>query len=126
VQAVISVLMFFHGLTAPSGPRPPLRVSTITHRHITLGGTPLDEWSSRRRDLYLTTHNSHSRQTSMPPGVFESTIPASERLQSHTLRRAATVIRLVTYSDLKPNIKIIFKENNSSTLNLWVHQLLYS
>ena len=29
---------------------------------------PLDKWSARRRDLYLTTHNSHNRQTSMPPG----------------------------------------------------------
>ena len=24
--------------------------------------TPLDEWSARRRDLYLTTHNTHNRQ----------------------------------------------------------------
>jgi hypothetical protein len=30
---------------------------TITLRHTTLGRTPLDEWSARRRDLYLTTHN---------------------------------------------------------------------
>jgi hypothetical protein len=39
---------------------------TITLRHTTLGRTPLDEWSARRRDLYLTTHNTHNRQTSMP------------------------------------------------------------
>jgi hypothetical protein len=38
-----------------------------THfRHITVGRTPLDEWSARRRDLYLTIHNTHKRQTSMP------------------------------------------------------------
>jgi len=30
--------------------------------------TPLDERSARRRDLYLTTHNTHNRQTSMSPG----------------------------------------------------------
>jgi len=35
-------------------------------RHTTLGRTPLDEWSVRRRDLYLTTHNIHDRQTSKP------------------------------------------------------------
>jgi hypothetical protein len=35
-------------------------------RHTTVGRTPLDEWSARRRDLYLTTHNTHNRQTSMP------------------------------------------------------------
>ena len=26
-----------------------------TQRHTTVGGTPLEEWSARRRDLYLTT-----------------------------------------------------------------------
>ena len=31
-----------------------------------VGRTPLDEWSARRRDLYLTTHNTHNRKTSMP------------------------------------------------------------
>jgi hypothetical protein len=38
-----------------------------THlRHTTVGRTPLEEWSARRRDLYLTTHSTHNRQTSMP------------------------------------------------------------
>jgi hypothetical protein len=32
------------------------------HRHITLGRTPLDKWSARSRDLYLTTHNADKRQ----------------------------------------------------------------
>jgi len=39
-----------------------------TQRRAKVGRTPLDEWSVRRRDLYLTTHNSHNRRTSMPPG----------------------------------------------------------
>ena len=29
----------------------------ITLRHTTRGRTPLGDWSARRRDLYLTTHN---------------------------------------------------------------------
>ena len=37
-----------------------------TQRHTTVGRTPLDEWSARRRDLYLTTHNTHNRETSIP------------------------------------------------------------
>ena len=49
-----------------------------TQRRTTVGRTPLDEWSARRRDLYLTTHNIHSRETSMPPVGLEPTIPASE------------------------------------------------
>ena len=60
--------------------------------HTTLGRTRLDEWSDRPRDLYLTTYNTHNRQTSMPPARFELTSPASERLQTHTLDRAATGI----------------------------------
>jgi hypothetical protein len=39
---------------------------SITHRHNTLGGTPLDEGSAHRRGLYLTTYNIHKGQTSMP------------------------------------------------------------
>ena len=31
-----------------------------TQRRSTVGRTPLDEWSSRRRDLYLTTHDTHN------------------------------------------------------------------
>ena len=50
-----------------------------TQRRITVGRTPLDERSARRRDLYLTTHNTHNRQTSMPPVGFEPTISAGER-----------------------------------------------
>jgi len=32
----------------------------------TVGKTPLDEWSAGRRELYLTTHDTHNRQISMP------------------------------------------------------------
>ena len=32
-------------------------------RRTTVGTTPLDEWSARRRDLYLTTRNTHNRHT---------------------------------------------------------------
>ena len=38
-----------------------------TQRRTTVGRTPLDEWSARRRVLYLTTHDTHNRQISMPP-----------------------------------------------------------
>jgi hypothetical protein len=65
---------------------------TITFRHNTLGRTPLYEWSARRRDLYVTTHNTHKRQTSMPPMGFEPTIPARERPQTNALHCAATGI----------------------------------
>ena len=47
-----------------------------TQRRSTVGRTPLDEWSARRRDLYLTTHDTHNRQISMPPVGFDPTISA--------------------------------------------------
>jgi hypothetical protein len=43
--------------------------------------TPLDEIPARRRKLYLKTHNTHNRKTSMPPVEFELTISSGERLQ---------------------------------------------
>ena len=52
-----------------------------TQRRTTVGRTPLDELSARRRDLYLTTHNIHNRHTSPPPVGFEPTISAGPRLR---------------------------------------------
>jgi hypothetical protein len=72
---------------------------TITlFRHTTLGRTPLDEGPALRRDLYLTTHNTHKRQTAMPPVGFEPTILVSERLQTHALDRTATGIGKVLFN----------------------------
>ena len=67
-----------------------LRFLDHTQWRITVGRTPLDEWSARRRDLYLTIHNIHNRQTSMPLAGFKPTISAGERPQTHALHRAAT------------------------------------
>jgi hypothetical protein len=82
---------FVRGASAPSGPGlPHYRGFGITLRHTILGRTPLDERSARRRDLYLTTHYTHNRQTSMPPVEFEPLIPASEQPQTDALDRVAT------------------------------------
>ena len=66
-----------------------------TLRHTTVGRTPLDEWSARRRDLYLTTHNTRNRQTLMPPAGFEPATPANEWPQTHALDQVATGIGLL-------------------------------
>jgi len=68
------VCLFVFGATAP----PPqwARASSFTRfldhkkRHTTVARTPLDEWPTRRLDLYLTTHNTHNRQASNPPVGF--------------------------------------------------------
>jgi len=66
------------------------RLLDHTQRHTTVGRTPMGEWPARRRDLYLTTHNTHNRQTSMPPAGFETTISADERPQTYALDGVAT------------------------------------
>ena len=53
-----------------------LRFRDHTQGRTTVGRTPLDEWSARRR--------------AMPSAGFEPTIPAGERLQTHALDRSAT------------------------------------
>jgi hypothetical protein len=49
---------------------------SITQQCTTFCRPPLAYWSARRRDLYLTTHNTRNRQTFMPPAGFEPTISA--------------------------------------------------
>ena len=67
-----------------------MRFLDYTQRRTTVGRTPLDEWPTRRKDLCLTTPNTHNRQTSMPPVGFELTAPAGERPQTYAFNRAAT------------------------------------
>ena len=88
---VLQFLFLWHFDPIP-GHGLPLRGFTIKLiRHNTFGRTPLDKWSVRCRDLYMTTHNTHRGQTSMQPAGFEPAILAQER-QTHTLDCAATGI----------------------------------
>jgi hypothetical protein len=68
-----------------------LRILDHTQRRSTVGTTPLDEWSASRKDLYLTTHDTHNRQLSMPLVEFEPTISAGKRPQTYVLDRAAII-----------------------------------
>ena len=67
-----------------------------TQRRTTVGRTPLDEWSARRKDLYLTTHNTHFTDIHAPGGI-----------RTHDpSRRAAADLRLRPrgHWDRPPNI----------------------
>ena len=98
-----------------------------TQPRTTVGRTHLDEWSARRRDLYLTTHNTHNRQTSMPPVGFEPTISAGEGPQTYAFDRAATgtgkyveivIIKIITdglYSIFRPE-NVMFRLFSNLTL----------
>jgi hypothetical protein len=99
--------------TAPRGPGPPhYRGFTITFRHTTLGRTPLDEWSARRRDVCVPTHNTHGRERAMTPAGFEPAVPPSGRPQTHVLDRAATGIGWILMS------QAVFRERGL-TLRVW-------
>jgi hypothetical protein len=90
---LILFISSFHSATAPGEPRRHhYQGFTIALRSTPLGRTPLDEWSAPHRDLYLTTHNTHKRQTTTTPPIFEPAIPVSERPQIQALDRTATGI----------------------------------
>jgi len=82
---------FPFGATASRGSRPPQSRGFLDHTQwrTTVGRSPLDEWSARRRDLYLTTHNTHNKHPGPLVG-FEPTISAGERPQTYVLDDAAT------------------------------------
>jgi len=76
-----------------------MRFIDHTQRGTTVGKTLLDECSARRRDLCLTTDNTHNRQTSMSPAGFKPTISAAEQPQTHALERAATENGFVMFKE---------------------------
>jgi hypothetical protein len=78
---------FFCGTVTQRGSWPPNSWGLLDHTRwrTTVGRNPLDEWSARCRDLYLTTHNTHNRQHIQAPGG----------IRTHDLsRRAAADLRL--------------------------------
>ena len=114
----IMLLLFVYGATAPSGAMAPSFTRFLDHtkRRTTVGRTPLDEWSARRGDLYLTTHNIHNRQISMTQVGFEPTIPAGERPQTYALDHAATHVMyyiFYKYISLQPSYVVLHMLTNN-------------
>jgi hypothetical protein len=106
--------IFFSSMSRQPYMGPGLLVSSRFHghthsRHTTIGRTPLDEGPARRKDLYLTTHNTHKRKTYMLPVGFEPTILVSERPKTHALERTWAIIREI---------------NIREYIYIWVHSLL--
>jgi hypothetical protein len=57
-----------------------------TQTHTTVGRTPLDEGSARRRDLYLTKQTLYKTQTSMPTGGIRTHDPSKRSAADLCLR----------------------------------------
>jgi len=102
-----------------------LRFLDNTQRRITVGRTPLDEWSAHRRDLYLTTHNTHNRQTSMTPVEMKPTISAGERPQTYALDRAATGTGWLWFLVNHKWFRILEKESNVTACLLLTHSIVH-
>jgi hypothetical protein len=80
-------------LHSPLGLWPPrYRGFTITLENTTLTRTPLDEWSARRTDLYLTTHINHKRQTW--PGRIRNLNPSKRAAAEPRFRQNGRQFRL--------------------------------
>ena len=84
-----------------------LNLTTHMDTHI-FCRTPLDEGSALRRDLYLTSNNTHKRHTSITPAGFEPATPASEWPQTHALDREANVIGVGRHKPKLSRISLFF------------------
>jgi hypothetical protein len=91
---------------------------TITLRHTTLGRTPLDEWSARRRDHYLShiNHNTHKRQTSMPHGCIRTRNPSKRAAADPRRRRRRHWDRLNDWWVI--NVFFLYNTSSSGTEDL--------
>ena len=88
----IHVRLVPRGTTDLPWPRPPRCWGVvITHRHITLGRTPLVEGSACPRDLHPTTHNVQNGHTAMPRAGFKLVTPAEEQPHTYALDRATAL-----------------------------------
>ena len=87
-------VFFYNGASDPQWAMASSFTRFIDHTQwrTTISRSSLDEWSARHPEVYLTTHNTHKRQTSMPAAGFEPIIPTSDRPQTKALDRAATGI----------------------------------
>jgi hypothetical protein len=86
----IIITAIYFSATAPSELEHPRSrgyciTHTHTHRRTTVCWNPLDECSARRRDLYLTTHNTQ-----------QTAIHAPGEILNHNLSRRTALVRAVT------------------------------
>ena len=118
--------------TISAGERPQVYASSFKRflghtRRTRVGRNPLGEWSASRRDLYLTTHNTHNRQTSMPTagtqilsrratvdlrrrslGQWDRCVGISNLFLTGQVSTAFTFFSLALFPNLSPNLHKYF------------------
>jgi len=91
---------------------------TQTQTHIdTLGRTPLGEGSARRRDIYLTTFNTHQETDIHAPGRIRTRKPRKRTAAYLCLNGGASGIAITNFKKHKLSI-IHLKSNTNSKANL--------
>jgi hypothetical protein len=103
ILLIVPICLFVLGMTVPQWDKASSFTRFLDHTQwcTTVCRTPLDEWSAHHRDLYLTTYNTHTRQTSMPPVGFEPTISTGKWAQTNSLDRVATWDWHCTYIQIR-------------------------
>jgi hypothetical protein len=90
----ISFFFYFLWLCSPARDMASSSTRFLDHTRLaTVGKTPLDEWSARRRDLYLTTHTTNFQA---PDGIWTH----------DRSRRAAVDLRLRTRGRWETSVHI--------------------
>ena len=114
---LIRWFFFSYDARAASGPGPPYCWGfTITLIHTTVGMTPLNGWSARRRDLYLTTQK-HSQETDIHASVGIRTRISSKRTAADPLHRSRGHWDQHAIGDAATNLFIIL--TNKLTINTY-------
>jgi hypothetical protein len=67
-------------------------------RYTIIGRNPLDEWSVRRRNLYLTIHNIHKRQTSFCSDRIRNRNPSKRAALDPNFRLCGLLVWRVVFS----------------------------
>jgi len=102
---VLCILTFFLlccGLK-PAMASSSLRILDQARRSTTVGRTSLDEWSVRRRDLYLKTLRTHKRRTLPTPGGIRTHNPSKRVAADPRLRPCGHWDRQCTYFSINHN-----------------------
>jgi hypothetical protein len=74
--------------------------ASLSHsfRNTTIGRTPLDEWSARRRNLYLTIHNTQKTATSYASDWIRIHNPNQRAASDTNIRLCSHLVRRFVFS----------------------------
>jgi hypothetical protein len=105
---------FFSSAKAPGVQGLVIIEDSQSYGHTTLSRTSLDKWSTRRRDLYLTTHNTQNIDIHAACEIRTHNL-WKEQPQTHTLDGAATGIGVFAFTKYSPfHLRILRDEVNES------------